>query len=31
VIAIGSLLVLAALLFWLWPRRRLLEREPAHG
>ena len=31
VIAIGGLLVLGALLFWLWPRRRLLEREAAHG
>ena len=31
VIAIGGLLVLGALLFWLWPRRRLLEREVAHG
>ena len=31
VIAIGGLLVFGALLFWLWPRRRLLEREVAHG
>ena len=34
VVAIGALAVLAALLLWLWPRRRLLERaepEPAHG
>ena len=31
VIALGGLLVFTALLFWLWPRRRLLEREPAHG
>ena len=30
-IAIGALLVLAALINWLWPQRRLLEREPAHG
>ena len=27
----AALLVLGALLFWLWPRRRLLEREAAHG
>jgi cytochrome c oxidase subunit I len=31
VIAVGALLVLAALLLWVWPQRRLLEREPAHG
>jgi len=31
VIALGGLLVFTALLFWLWPRRRLLEREPARG
>jgi len=31
VIALGGLLVFGALLFWLWPRRRLLEREPARG
>ena len=30
-IALGTLLVLAALVMWLWPQRRLLEREPAHG
>jgi cytochrome c oxidase subunit I len=33
VVAIGALAILAALLLWLWPRRRLLERaepEPAH-
>ncbi|OJV32255.1 cytochrome c oxidase subunit I [Sphingomonas sp. 67-36] len=30
-IALGALLVLAALVMWLWPQRRLLEREPAHG
>jgi hypothetical protein len=29
---IGALAVAAALLWWLWPRRALLERaEPAHG
>jgi len=27
----SGLLVFAALLFWLWPRRQLLERAPAHG
>jgi cytochrome c oxidase subunit I len=27
----GVVLSSAALLFWLWPRRQLLEREPAHG
>jgi cytochrome c oxidase subunit I+III len=31
VIAVGALLVLAALLVWVWPQRRLLEREAAHG
>jgi cytochrome c oxidase subunit I len=30
-IAVGMLLTLGALILWLWPRRRLLEREPAHG
>lgn len=30
-IALGALLVLGALILWLWPQRRLLEREPAHG
>jgi cytochrome c oxidase subunit I len=31
VVGVGLLLTCAALLFWLWPRRQLLEREPAHG
>ena len=31
IVAIAAALVLAALVFWLWPRRQLLEREPAHG
>jgi ABC-type antimicrobial peptide transport system permease subunit len=30
-IAIAVVAVIAALLLWLWPRRELLEREPAHG
>lgn len=30
-IALGALLVLAALVMWLWPQRRLLERKSAHG
>jgi Zn-dependent membrane protease YugP len=29
-IGLGVALIAAALLFWMWPRRQLLEREPAH-
>jgi heme/copper-type cytochrome/quinol oxidase subunit 1 len=31
VTAISALLVAVALLWWMWPRRNLREREPAHG
>jgi hypothetical protein len=31
VLALGGLVVLAALTSWLWPRRSLKERAPAHG
>ncbi len=31
VVAVGGALAALALLVWLWPRRELREREPAHG
>jgi protein-S-isoprenylcysteine O-methyltransferase Ste14 len=30
IVGTGVVLVAAALAFWMWPRRQLLEREPAH-
>jgi Zn-dependent membrane protease YugP len=29
-IGLGIVLIAAALVFWMWPRRQLLEREPAN-